>query len=339
MRFSAESRLDKSASEGPILSDSAVPSVCPVLSVIIVTYNSSDVVTDCLYALAPSFEDSIEVIVVDNASSDGTAELVEREFPSVSVIRSPENGGFAGGVEIGVSHAHGTALCLLNPDAVAERATLLELAKRLRIDESLGIVAPVIRQPEGRLQILSAGYIPSTWRMFTHYSGLSRLGRHARWLEGHYLLPAQATAARDVDWVTGACLVISPDAWDRIGGISRRWFMYAEDVELCWRMWRHGYRVRLFPDLEVTHLVGASATGHEKMVNSAWVTNLYDFYAKDIAENGLQRFSWRIIVSVGLISRSVVYGIRGRGGRRQWRRESYRFRVHSLAVLRGGGNT
>lgn len=308
----------------------------PRLSVVVVTYNSREVIADCLAAVDAGADNDIQLIVVDNASSDGTAKYVEERFPFAAVVRSEVNSGFAGGVRQGVKLAKGRAIGLLNPDAVANRTVLLELVSRLDADEKLGAVAPLIKQPSGRLRIASAGRMPTVRRMFTHYSGLSRLGGVFPSLEGHYLLPSQVMSERDVDWVTGACVVMPSLAWSRVGGLSTRWFMYAEDIELCWRMWRNGYRVRVFPDLVVTHLVGASAAGHQSKTNSAWITNLYDFYSLNLSHGAVERLAWRLVVGVGLLSRAAIYFVLALGRRGPWRMESSRFVSYALSVFRAG---
>lgn len=315
------------------MSESAANAAVPSLSVIVVTYNSVEVVPECLSALDTSV---LEVIVVDNASTDGTADVVEARFPEVRVIRNTENGGFAEGVHLGASHASGAALTLLNPDAVASTDVLTELARRLQSRPELGAIAPLIEQPDGRLRIVSAGWMPTVWRMFTHYSGISRLGRYWKALEGHYLLPNQLRACRSVEWATGACLIVTSDAWRRTGGLTRRWFMYAEDIELCWRIGLQGMRIEVHPDLTVTHLVGGSETGHQEKINSAWVTTLYDFYATDLSSGAVSRGLWRAIVASGLLTRSLIYLIASRGRQGAWKMEARRFRIHARETWRAG---
>jgi len=305
----------------------------PDISVVIVTYNSESLIVPCLRALCGAAAGSLEVIVVDNASSDGTVGVVEREFPTARVVRSQLNSGFAGGVLKGAAVAEGRYLCLLNPDAIFEASSLVALVDRMREDSAVGVGAPMISQPDGRLRIVSAGHAPTVWRMFAHYSGLSRVAAKRPLFEGHYLLPKQVTRPRDVDWVTGACLVVPRSVWDGIGGISERWFMYAEDIELCGRVRAHGYRVRIYPQFVATHLVGASADPNPGVVNSSWITNLYDYYAADLSQHAASRVTWRLVVSAGLASRGVIYRVRGITARSPWRGEAKRFFGHALAVL------
>lgn len=303
-------------------------------SVIIVTFNSIEVALNCLNAIVSRIDSDFEVIVVDNASSDGTPDKIRERFPEVMVIESPRNVGFAKGVILGAGKAKGDIYCLLNPDAIAASETIEALAEALRRSEEIGIVAPLIIQPEGRLKVISAGRMPTVWRMFTHYSGLSRLGRFSQHLEGHYLLPDQLRGRQEVDWATGACLAIRRTTWESCGGISDRWFMYAEDIELCFKVQRSGHRVMLYSDLEVTHLLGSSAkTSENSVVKADWIVNLYDFYSTNLASKKSRGFAWRAVVSIGLFSRGVVFSLRGHNkGAVTWTRESKKFFGYSKAV-------
>lgn len=305
----------------------------PHLSVIIVTYNSMSVVGNCLDALISDESGaSAEIIVVDNCSVDGTAEFVESRYPSVRLIRAESNDGFAKGVALGVSAARGQVYCLLNPDARAAMSTLQAIAKSFEPASATGIVAPLISQPSGRLRVVSAGHLPTTWRMFTHFSGLSALGRWVAALEGHYLLSSQLRGPREVGWVTGACLLISRVCWDAVGGISTRWFMYAEDIELCGRVRAAGFRVMIDDRYVVEHMLGASAVGHEARISSEWIVNLYDYFCQDLSSGLVDRWLWRQVVLAGLRSRAIAYSLRaaagGQGGT-VWAREAARFRVYA----------
>lgn len=303
------------------------------LSVILVTFNSRAVILECLESIASSISESLEVIVVDNASSDDTVDLIRQRFPEVRIVDAGSNLGFGKGVRLGTAHATGDVFCLLNPDAVAELRVLTHLAESVRQDESIGIIAPLISQPHGRLKVVSAGSMPTAWRMFTHYSGLSRFAKFAPRLSGHYLMPNQLDSIQDVDWVTGACLLIRAETWSNIGGISERWFMYAEDIELCHRVQQYGLRVVLNSQYGVTHLVGASAGEITGPIRSDWITNLYDFYQTDLSSGKSSELWWRTVVVGGLFSRALMFAMRGRIlHSTEWTRESVKFVVYARAV-------
>lgn len=299
----------------------------PEVSVLIVTYNSSHVIGDCLSALGSDFE----VIVYDNASSDETLTLIEENFPQCSVIAGNRNLGFAGGVNRAAAQATGRNIMLLNPDAVIAADDVRILAETVASTHG-GIVAPLIHT-EG-VRVVAAGRMPTAWTMASHYFGLSRLARGRRWLQGHYLLPSYI---RDdvvaVDWVTGACLMLDAETWHRVGGLSERWFMYAEDIEFCWRVGRSGGAVVIQPRARARHLVGSSSNRATE-ANSAWVLNLYEFYRTDLARSGLQRLWWGVVVGAGLAFRALVFQLQSlRNPAAGQRRSAREFARHSRAIF------
>ncbi|WP_083980260.1 glycosyltransferase family 2 protein [Demequina salsinemoris] len=308
-----------------------------LLSVVIVTYNSADVIRLCLGALG-SVSDQLEVVVVDNASEDETTHIIRTEFPRVILVESATNSGFSNGVHQGVALTTGSVLCLLNPDAMITSSELRALAEDLAESSTAGVLAPLVVHPSGRLSIVSAGWQPTTWRMFSHYSGLSRLSGGSTRAQGHYLLPGQLGDERmSVEWVTGACMLISRACWQSTGGLSDRWFMYAEDIEFCRRASRHGYGIELDPRVIAEHAHGSSSAGHTERVSTAWIENLYDYFALDLSRNRLDRFAWRAIVGMGLAGRSVAYWLKsGLTGDETWVVESKKFWIYarSVGVLR-----
>ncbi|MCY1694136.1 glycosyltransferase family 2 protein [Curtobacterium sp. SL109] len=299
-----------------------------LLSVVVVTFNSRHVLGENLSRLA-SMPD-VEVIVFDNASTDGTQEFVRHQLPHVELIESTENLGFAKAVNRAAARAHGRMLMLFNPDASIGVDDVRLLAETS--DSHPGdVVAPFIEQPAPQ-RIVSAGWMPSCWRMFTHYSGLSRLGKWSEALQGHYLLPAQVTGTTRVEWVTGACLVVPMTTWSAVGGLSERWFMYAEDIDFCHRVGEAGQSVWIVPRARATHMVGGSDSSHSMSMNAAWVLNLRDFYATSLRRRPFAVWIWTLIVAGGLSSRALVATVR-RGGADPTARA---FRAYSAALIRGG---
>ena len=316
------------------------PSDAPRASVVIVTYNSAEMLPSCLESLGDAQSPGIEVIVVDNASSDQTSSRVRAGYPYVQIIQNEVNLGFAKAVNIGAAAARGKYIVLLNPDATLSPGVLTSLMEEADQSETIGVIAPLLSDPAGRLRIGSAGRDPTTWRMFCHYFGVSRVLGRFPMFEGHYLLSRHLTSSREVDWVTGACLVVPRRLWHAVGEMSERWFMYAEDMEFCHRVRESGYLVVLNPTLSATHLVGESTSGNELSPDPAWVVNLYDFYASDIATSRPAALLWRLVVSGGLLLRAIVYRIRSitkPSHREVWSLESERFVRFAEGALRAPG--
>ena len=303
----------------------------PRLSVVLVSFNSAEVVRGALDPLR-SVPD-IEVIVVDNNSSDDTRQVLKRDYPEVIVVANGENVGFARAVNEGVRRASGDALMLLNPDAALDAAAIDVLLERSRADHA-GLIAPFIGHDFQR--IVSAGWLPTTWRMFTHYSGLSRFAGSRTWLQGHYLFPAQLETETPVEWVTGACFVCQRAVWDSVGGLSERWFMYAEDIEFSGRVHEAGYENVVMRNAVAHHAVGGSDSSRSLSGSSAWVINLRDYFARDLATSRASVAVWTAVVAGGLASRAAVFAalaLRSRSNRGRRLAEARTFAGYAKSLL------
>jgi N-acetylglucosaminyl-diphospho-decaprenol L-rhamnosyltransferase len=305
------------------------------VSVVIVTYNSEAVIGDCVRPL--SQQDGIELIVLDNASADSTLAVLAEAAPDAVIVRNEENVGFARGVNRAARHAQGRAILLLNPDARVSPRDVLALAAIFDGSPNVGIVAPTLSQPAGRLAIREGGRRPDAVSVFNHFSGLSRLSHKHPRFEGLYLLHTHDFATRELDWVSGACMMVRKQTWDELGGLTERWFMYAEDLEFCLRTAQHGMRIVMSAEQTGTHVVGGStgATASRRP-NPAWVINLYDLYKWKMARNRVQSVAWKGFVVAGLLSRSVAFYVRSLGAPERselWRSESHKFLWYSRSLL------
>ena len=312
------------------------------LSVVVVSFRTPALLASCLAQLVtePSVD---EIVVVDNASGDGSADLVASDFPQVRLIRNDVNVGFARAVNQALHECAGKYLLLLNPDTVLVPGTLVQLLEVLINDPLVGAVGPSIHHSNGRLRVLSAGRQPTLWRMFTHATLLSRLSRRIPMLEGLNLLNGiHDDRPRDVEWLTGACLMVRRAALDAAGGLSERWFMYTEDVELCWRLHSAGWRLVHLPSARVVHHMGASADS-TKPQDTAWALTLHDFYRTDLSPHAAADVLWRCVFASQLGSRSLYYRFRSTQAARRsepvasaaWAREAQGFATCAVSVLRG----
>jgi len=317
-----------------------------VVSVVLVSFRTPTLLSACLEQLRgePCVR---EVIVVDNASGDGSAELVERDFPGMLLIRNTVNVGFARAVNQALGHCAGEYILLLNPDVVLGKTAVSQLTALLASDSSIGAAAPAIRHVSGRLRVLSGGRQPTLWRMFTHATLLSRFSRRIPSLEGLNLLAGiHDDRPRDVEWLTGACLMLRHDALDSVGPLSERWFMYAEDLELCLRLSRAGWRLVHLPAAQIVHHMAAS-TDTPTATSTAWAVALHDYYRRDISKGPFARMAWRLVFAAQLLSRSLYYRLRARRAgvsldrdrANSWMREARGFAACAIDVLCGTSPT
>jgi GT2 family glycosyltransferase len=220
----------------------------PSASIIIPTWNGMEYIEDCLDSLLAQDYPEFEVIIVDNASSDGTPEWVAEHFPMITLIRNEQNLGFAGGVNVGLQAARGDVLILFNQDAVAEPGWLRTLISGLLAAPDIGVVGCKIYHWDGK----------TIWHAGVEYDP----GRGATDLRG-YGEPdrKQYDQPSDVSSVVGAVMALKREVLDVVGGFDEDFFFNLEDTDFCWRVRQSGFRVVYVPAATVRHHGGASL-GH-----------------------------------------------------------------------------
>ena len=227
------------------------------LSIIIVSWNVRDLLRDCLRSVSRVVEGQVQVIVVDGASADGSADMVATEFPDVDLVRCDENVGFPRGNNIGLSRATGRYLLLLNPDTVVRPNALQQLIRYLEQNPDVGLVGAQLLNGDGSIQhsryrfprVITA-YFESTWLQ----------GIAPRGVIDHYHMNDQPLDRPvDADWLNGACLMTRREIVARIGGLDEGYFMYSEELDWCRRIKAAGWRIVYEPAAQVIHFVGQSS--------------------------------------------------------------------------------
>jgi hypothetical protein len=229
-----------------------------VVSALIVSYNVRASLLDAMRALYASNGPALEAIVVDNASADGSADAVEADFPQVKVIRLSENAGFGGANNAGLKSCDGPLVLLLNPDVIVNEDCVRNLADFLSNTPTAGAVGPRLNRPEGRPDLAARRAFPSPASALYRFLGLSRLfpnsSRFNRYNLGH--LPVDAV--HEIDAGTAACLMVRRAAIDQVGFFDPDYFMYGEDLDLCYRIRQGGWKIYYVPDAVAVHLKGTS---------------------------------------------------------------------------------
>jgi len=285
------------------------------LSIVIVTYQSLDLIDRCLAPIVAVALPQVEVVVWDNASRDGTIEHVTRTYPSVRAIASTENLGFARGNNAAFALCSGDVIVLLNPDAfIADFDDIIAMAEYLRLDPAIGAVGPRLLNADGSHQVGDAGWRTSMTSVIGHYLFLHRL--FARFPALYLSNPALLTRdAVDVDWICGACLITRRDVLDAVGGLDGGIFLYGEDVEWGERCRDRGYRLVYLPRYTVRHLQG----GTQRAESEAFIsTRALDALADQMARGGsplrFRLFRW--VVLAGFLIRAGLYWIVGTAAHR-----------------------
>jgi GT2 family glycosyltransferase len=234
----------------------------PELSIVLVTYNSAGWIGRCLDSLSAALDGiQAEVIVVDNASRDGSADLVAARYPAVTLVRNPSNMGFGAAVNTGAARGRAPWLLLLNPDTEARPGALRALLEFAKSRPGHGLYGGRTLTSEGHVEPSSCWALPTLWSMFCFASGLSTVFRRSRVFDPESLGRWQRDSVREVGMVTGCLLLLDQPTWQRLEGFDERYFVYGEDADLAARARALGLRPIITPNAEVVHAIGESSTG------------------------------------------------------------------------------
>jgi GT2 family glycosyltransferase len=247
--------------------------------VVIVNFNALPHLRRCLASIARSAGDlRWEAVVVDNASRETGVELLAEEYAAVRVIRRAANGGFAVGVNTGVRAARADTVFVLNPDTVVRPGALEAMLCYLRASPSVGVIGPRLENPDGTLQ-LSCRRFPSFWTgLFNRYSLLTRIMPRNRYSTSYLMSDWDHRTTRDVDWLSGAAMVIPKRTFERVGLLDEGYFFAVEDVDFCRRVHGAGLRVVYLPQAVVVHRIGGSSATAPNRVIVARHRGMWRYY-------------------------------------------------------------
>jgi len=274
--------------DAPALVDQSSPEVDPQTApaglpdVVIVTYNSAALIGACLRSVMTAEDAQPNVIVVDNSPGEQTAEVIRRGWPDVALIRCPENLGFARAANRGAALTGADIVVFLNPDTVVAPGALTTLANFLRAHPAVGIAGPRVWNDRERTSIqLSCRSFPSfRTALFNRYSLATRLFPSNPWSRNYLLSDWDHGTTREVDWVSGCCMAVHRSLFNDLGGFDETFWMYAEDVDLCYRARRRGRTTAYVATAEMVHYIGASTVTNENRAIVERHRSLWRFYRK-----------------------------------------------------------
>ena len=288
---------------------------CTDLSVIVVNWNTREILRDCLVSLKAHLDGvDHEVIVVDNASNDGSAEMVIADFPAVMLLANSANVGFGSANNQAMRVARGDWLLLLNSDTLLTDDSVARLFDRVRGTGDIAVAQCLLRLPDGRIQH-TAHRFPTLRLAVLEDLGLYKLmGRRRAGIEllGGYW---DHSTERDVDWVIGAFMLLPREVFERTGGFDERLFMYGEDMEWCQRIRDSGLRIRYFPQAEIIHRDHSSAEMRYGDGRAALCLHRqHDLFRERHGAMHARAFMTVRVMGAGL--RAVWYSVRARCGGR-----------------------
>ncbi|MCK5146587.1 glycosyltransferase [bacterium] len=273
----------------------------PRISVIVVSYNVRAFLASALRTAeaALSSIDS-EIIVVDNASTDGSVDMLHRQFPGIRVIISPENLGFAGANNLAIESADGDYIALVNPDTIIHKDAFHVCMNYLDSHSDTGMVGCKILNGDGTLQLACRRSFPTPWIALTKVLGLSALFPHSRRFGRYNLTYLDENKIEDVEAISGSFMFIRKKVLEQTGGLDDQFFMYGEDLDLCYRIHQAGWKITYLPQARIIHYKGQSAmqAGFKSLINFYEAMRL--FVKKHFTRGWLWLPRWLIIAGIGL---------------------------------------
>jgi N-acetylglucosaminyl-diphospho-decaprenol L-rhamnosyltransferase len=285
------------------------------VSAIVVNWNTHDLLAQCLASLLDTIGSlDMEVLVVDNASSDGSQAMVRSRFPDVRLIENRENVGFARANNQATALSRGRYMLMINSDAIATPGAIQSMVDLADAESRAGIVGAQLLNPDGSFQASHTSF-PTLWQEFLILTGLGRLLR-GRWYPSRG--PTQDRGPQIVDYVEGACLLVRRQAIEEVGGLDEGYFMYAEEVDWCYAMKQGDWQVWYQPNARIIHYGGASSCHRRTQREADLYRSRVRFFRKhygDRAAIGLKMLIYGLTVVKIVIHRPLRLISRNRRGR------------------------
>ncbi|MBL9214663.1 MAG: glycosyltransferase family 2 protein [Opitutaceae bacterium] len=293
----------------------------PLLSIIIVAYRSRDELPACLKSLPATLPGGrVEVCVVNNSPGDGVAAWLAAEFPAVRVIEPPANLGFGRANNAGYRVTTGECVLFLNPDTVVNEAALAHCVRRVRTEPTIGLISPRLELADGSMDLACRRGIPTLWDGFCRASGLAAAFPRTPLCAGYNLTYLADDGTWDVGAINGAFMLGRRAVLDRVANdgavFDERFFMYGDDLDLCIRVARAGWRVVYDGSQRITHLKGLSvARDYDRMAAAIFDANR-DVYLKHFNPRGSAFVRWKYTTAFALWKKIALWRARRRGLRR-----------------------
>jgi GT2 family glycosyltransferase len=229
------------------------------LSVIILNYNTRDFLRQCLQSIKKTQGIAPEVMVVDNASTDGSAVMVKENFPEVKLIVNQKNIGFAAGNNQGVKKAKGKYILFLNPDTLVQPETLKTMVDYLKKHPRTGAATCRVELTNGQLDYACHRGFPTPWNALAYFSGLAKLFPQNKLFNGYTLNYLSLKKTHEIDSACGAFLMVRREAGEESHWWDEDYFWYGEDLDFCYRLKEKGWRIDYVPQTKIIHHKGAAS--------------------------------------------------------------------------------
>lgn len=297
------------------------------LSIVILNFNTREYVLQCLRSIEEQNIDpkanTLEVIVSDNGSNDGSVEAIREKFPWVKIIENKKNIGFAAGNNRAIKQARGKIILLLNSDTIVLPDSFEKMLEFLDKTKDAGAATARLELKDGALDLGCHRGFPTPWNAITYFLRLERLFPNVPVFSGYHQSWKDFNVAHEVDAISGACFFVRRKVVKEVGLLDERYFMYAEDLDWCMRIKKAGWKIYYVPDAKITHFKkrsgrskaeGLPVSPETRKLRAKTITYFYDtmriFYDKHYKE---KYPSWlRALVVAGIWLLTAVKLIRNR---------------------------
>lgn len=295
------------------------------LSIVIVSHNTAAFLEACLDSIERTKPEglTLEVIVVDNASSDETADVVRSKHPGVTLIAIAENTGFSRANNRGVAAASGRYLLFLNPDTEMRDGTLARMLTFVEETPQAGAATCFVALPSGALDDAAHRGFPTPWNSLCHFSGLARLFPHSRHFSGYSLGWMDLHTTHEIEALAGAFMLVRREAGQQVGWWDEEYFFYGEDLDFCYRLRLGDWRVYYVPEVSILHYKGmASGIRRESRSRTTASTEtrvaatryrfeaMRIFYRKHLLGRYPRPLTWLVMRAVDLKERQALRSAR-----------------------------
>jgi len=277
-----------------------------LVSIVIVNWNTRNLLLRCIGSILDGgCSVPCEIIVVDNASADGSVDAVRSAYPNVTVIANDRNLGFASANNVGFARASGESILLLNPDTIVSEKAADKLVAFLEAHSDVGIVGPLIVGQDGCPQISSFGIAPSLREAFLHAIRIWRIAPKSRLARQFLMIPREPE-----DWIytrhlLGACMLVRRRVIDQTNGFDERFFLFLEETDLCYRTQQMGWRIAYYVGARITHL-GEQSMLHILDRSGGYYIRSYNYFCR---KHGMGRSSvpaTNLCLIMGLINEAAI---------------------------------
>lgn len=285
----------------------------PKLSVIILSYNTRDVLIDCIKSVLKSEDISFEIIVVDNASTDGSSESVlkiGKENKNVHLVQNDDNIGFARGNNSARKFCKGEYILFLNSDTIVLKDSLKRSFDYIAANSKVGAMTCRVDLPSGSLDLDTRRSFPTPWVAFSHFSYLDRIFPKSKFFAKYWYGYIPDDVSHRAEVIQGAFFLARKHVLDQVGWFDEDYFLDGEDIDLCWKIWEKGYQIMYYPEAKIVHLKGVSKGKKNKnkvpfaqkvKFRLAGVNAMEIFYRKRLWSQYPFYINWLVLLGISIM--------------------------------------